>query len=39
MFNYMCLAKDTGEEAVILARIKTAWKEQEKQIQAPALVA
>jgi hypothetical protein len=36
---YMCLAKDTGEEAVILARIKAAWKEQEKQLQAPALVA
>jgi hypothetical protein len=36
---YMCLAKDTGEEAVILAGIKAAWKEQEKQLQAPALVA
>ena len=36
---YMFLAKDTGEEAVILARIKAAWKEQEKQLQDPALVA
>jgi hypothetical protein len=37
---YMCLAKDTGKEAVILAGIKAAFHaEQEKQLQAPALVA
>jgi hypothetical protein len=37
---YMCLAKDTGKEAVILAGIKAAFHaEQEKQLRAPALVA
>ena len=37
---YMFLAKDTGEEAVILAGIKAAFHaDQEKQLQAPALVA